>query len=129
LQDALILPPVVKASLLLWVSCDPQLSEEEERFMARKRRRSPVLETAQQRLAGIKQINPEPNFGGDLTVGPLPPGLRASPEISALTTNIWLPSMTNKTPSTQRKKSCAIGTAAGYLPSRPNTAATAANTN
>jgi hypothetical protein len=36
--------------------------------MARKRRTSQVLETSRQRLAGLKQINPEPNFGGDLTV-------------------------------------------------------------
>jgi len=36
--------------------------------MARKRRTSPVLENARQRLAGLKQIDPEPDFGGDLTV-------------------------------------------------------------
>ena len=36
--------------------------------MARKRRKSPVLETARQRLAGLKSINPEPDFGDALTV-------------------------------------------------------------
>jgi hypothetical protein len=36
--------------------------------MARKRRTSQVLETARQRLAGLKSIETEPNFGGDLTV-------------------------------------------------------------
>lgn len=36
--------------------------------MARKRRASQVLETARQRLAGLKSINPEPNFGDALTV-------------------------------------------------------------
>ena len=36
--------------------------------MARKRRTSSVLEVSQQRYAGLKSINPEPNFGGDLTV-------------------------------------------------------------
>ena len=36
--------------------------------MARKRRTSPVLEIAQQRLAGLKSINPEPNLGDELTV-------------------------------------------------------------
>ena len=36
--------------------------------MARKRRTSPVLELAQQRLAGLKSINPEPNLGDELTV-------------------------------------------------------------
>ena len=36
--------------------------------MSRKRRTSQVLENARQRLAGLKQIDPEPNFGGDLTV-------------------------------------------------------------
>lgn len=36
--------------------------------MARKRRTSQVLELARQRLAGLKSINPEPDFGGDLTV-------------------------------------------------------------
>ena len=34
--------------------------------MARKRRTSAVLETARQRLAGLKQINPAPDFGGNL---------------------------------------------------------------
>ncbi len=36
--------------------------------MARKRRTSQVLETSRQRLAGLKSIEAEPNFGGDLTV-------------------------------------------------------------
>ena len=36
--------------------------------MARKRRTSAVLELARQRLAGLKSVNPEPNFGGDLNV-------------------------------------------------------------
>jgi hypothetical protein len=36
--------------------------------MARKRRTSSVLEVAQQRLAGLKSINPEPNLGDDMTV-------------------------------------------------------------
>ena len=36
--------------------------------MARKRRTSPVVETSRQRLAGLKSIDNEPNFGGDLTV-------------------------------------------------------------
>ena len=35
--------------------------------MARKRRTSAVLETARQRLAGLKQINPIPDFGGNLS--------------------------------------------------------------
>ena len=34
--------------------------------MARKRRTSAVLETTRQRLAGLKQINPAPDFGGNL---------------------------------------------------------------
>jgi len=34
--------------------------------MARKRRTSGVLETTRQRLAGLKQINPAPDFGGNL---------------------------------------------------------------
>jgi hypothetical protein len=36
--------------------------------MARKRRTSSVLETARQRLAGLKSITPTPNFGASLTV-------------------------------------------------------------
>ena len=36
--------------------------------MSRKRRTSSVLETSQQRLAGLKSIDPEPNFSGDMTV-------------------------------------------------------------
>ena len=36
--------------------------------MARKRRTSSVAETSRQRLAGLKSIEPEPDFGGDLTV-------------------------------------------------------------
>ena len=36
--------------------------------MARKRRTSQVLEVARQRLAGLKSIETEPDFGGDLTV-------------------------------------------------------------
>jgi hypothetical protein len=36
--------------------------------MARLRRTSPVVETARQRLAGLKSINPAPNFGPGLTV-------------------------------------------------------------
>jgi hypothetical protein len=34
--------------------------------MARKRRTSAVLETARQRLAGLKQIASNPDFGGNL---------------------------------------------------------------
>jgi hypothetical protein len=34
--------------------------------MARKRRTSAVLETTRQRLAGLKQINSNPDFGGNL---------------------------------------------------------------
>jgi hypothetical protein len=34
--------------------------------MARKRRTSAPLETTRQRLAGLKQINPAPDFGGNL---------------------------------------------------------------
>ena len=34
--------------------------------MARQRRTSAVLETARQRLAGLKKINPAPDFGGNL---------------------------------------------------------------
>ena len=37
--------------------------------MARLRRTSPVLESARQRLAGLKSINPAPNFGAALTLG------------------------------------------------------------
>ena len=36
--------------------------------MARKRRTSAVLETARQRLAGLKKITPAPDFGGNLNV-------------------------------------------------------------
>lgn len=36
--------------------------------MARLRRTSQVLESARQRLAGLKSINPAPNFGTALTV-------------------------------------------------------------
>ena len=36
--------------------------------MARLRRTSTVLETARQRLAGLKSITPAPNFGTSLTV-------------------------------------------------------------
>jgi hypothetical protein len=36
--------------------------------MARRRRTSQVLETARQRLAGLKSINQEPNFGATLTL-------------------------------------------------------------
>ena len=36
--------------------------------MARLRRTSAVLETARQRLAGLKSIDPAPNFGPGLTV-------------------------------------------------------------
>ena len=36
--------------------------------MARLRRTSSVLETARQRLAGLKSISPAPNFGPGLTV-------------------------------------------------------------
>lgn len=36
--------------------------------MARKRRTSQVLDTARQRLAGLKTITPEPNFGPSLTL-------------------------------------------------------------
>jgi hypothetical protein len=36
--------------------------------MARKRRTSATLETTRQRLAGLKQINPAPDFGGNLNV-------------------------------------------------------------
>jgi|SRR5262252_1885849 len=36
--------------------------------MARLRRASPVLETTRQRLAGFKQIDPPPDFGGNLNV-------------------------------------------------------------
>lgn len=36
--------------------------------MARTKRTSSILETARQRLAGIKSINPAPNFGVTLTV-------------------------------------------------------------
>ncbi|MDX6614314.1 MAG: hypothetical protein QOD75_3500 [Blastocatellia bacterium] len=35
--------------------------------MARARRNSAVLETARQRLAGLKAINPAPNFGPSLS--------------------------------------------------------------
>lgn len=36
--------------------------------MARTKRGSSVLETARQRLAGLKSITPAPDFGGDLTL-------------------------------------------------------------
>ena len=36
--------------------------------MARRRRTSDVLETARQRLAGLKSINPAPDFGTALTL-------------------------------------------------------------
>jgi hypothetical protein len=36
--------------------------------MARLRRSSSVLETARQRLAGLKSIQPAPNFGSNLSV-------------------------------------------------------------
>jgi hypothetical protein len=36
--------------------------------MARLRRTSSILETARQRLAGLKSITPAPNFGTSLTV-------------------------------------------------------------
>jgi hypothetical protein len=36
--------------------------------MARQRRSSSVLETARQRLAGLKSIQPAPNFGSNLSV-------------------------------------------------------------
>lgn len=36
--------------------------------MARTKRTSTVLETARQRLAGLKSISPAPNFGATLTV-------------------------------------------------------------
>lgn len=36
--------------------------------MARQRRTSQVLETARQRLAGLKTITPDPDFGAGLTV-------------------------------------------------------------
>ena len=36
--------------------------------MARRRRTSDVLETARQRLAGLKSINPAPDFGAALTL-------------------------------------------------------------
>jgi hypothetical protein len=36
--------------------------------MARRRRTSQVLDAARQRLAGLKSINPEPDFGDALTV-------------------------------------------------------------
>ena len=36
--------------------------------MARLKRSSLVLETARQKLAGLKQISPAPTFGSDLTV-------------------------------------------------------------
>ena len=36
--------------------------------MARARRSSSVLETARQRLAGLKSITPAPSFGANLTV-------------------------------------------------------------
>ncbi len=35
--------------------------------MARAKRSSAILETARKRLAGLKQINPAPNFGPTLT--------------------------------------------------------------
>ncbi len=35
--------------------------------MARPKRKSPVLDTARQRLAGLKQIDPAPDFGKTLT--------------------------------------------------------------
>ena len=36
--------------------------------MARRKRTSPILDAARHRLAGLKQINPKPNFGSALTV-------------------------------------------------------------
>jgi hypothetical protein len=36
--------------------------------MARTTRKSEILETARQRLAGLKQLSPQPNFGPALTV-------------------------------------------------------------
>jgi hypothetical protein len=36
--------------------------------MARQRRTSPALETTRHRLAGLKEINPPPDFGGNLNV-------------------------------------------------------------
>lgn len=36
--------------------------------MARRKRTSAVLETARQRLAGLKSITPAPDFGSDLTL-------------------------------------------------------------
>lgn len=36
--------------------------------MARRRRTSPVLETARQRFAGLKSIKQEPNFGDTLSL-------------------------------------------------------------
>jgi hypothetical protein len=36
--------------------------------MARERRTSSVLDTSQERLAGLKSIDLEPSFGGDMTV-------------------------------------------------------------
>ena len=36
--------------------------------MARKRRTSSVLELALQRLAGLRSMDPEPDFGSDMTV-------------------------------------------------------------
>ena len=35
--------------------------------MARRKRTSTILEAARHRLAGLKQINPKPNFGAALT--------------------------------------------------------------
>ena len=36
--------------------------------MSRQKRTSPILETAQHRLAGLRSITPAPDFGADLTI-------------------------------------------------------------
>ena len=67
--------------------------------MARQRRTSAVLETARQRLAGFKEIDPAPDFGGNLNAANLTPDAAVRP-----TRNLTTRSQSNFSTVGQRMK-------------------------
>ena len=91
----------------------------------RPKRKSNVLETARQRLAGLKQIHPKPNFGTTLTEAAYEGEITGYATTRTLTTATWPRWMRNKTISTRASVSWLIGTSASWPRSRRSTALTA----
>lgn len=101
-----------------------------ETQMARSKRTSTILETARQRLAGLKSIteNP-PNFGPNLTVAGYEADITAVSNKLDITTKCFLPWTLYRMSSLRWRPLCARKTLACFQPPRPTTARTAMSMN